>query len=527
MSNQAHLASSAAAYDTKDRACNDSALSPILRLPPELLATIFVHCARDYYDHHQNTDTFVPSWVNVSYVCRHWRSVALGCPTLWAHHFVVSPRWTEELLVRSRQAPLRIRAMLGHELTWFSFVDEWMMHVERIQELILHLPDRNTHQFLSMLSLRAPLLQTLKISIVGDYTSPNQSFVLFGGDYPALRILELSHYPVALSSLKLTGLTTLVLRFVPIQFRPNMEELLAMLNCIQDLTHLDLHHALASVAGLSSVAISTWQKINLPRLSRFSIAAPLSTVIALLSWLNMPLRTEIALQCEYEVGSDPDDYSLLSSLLAQRLNMAEDQTVPVSAIRSLTAEFKPFSRTLIFSASEPESDSFCLRIGVEFSLATRASDMNRFTSDICCLTPLKSVQGILVQHPPISSAFWGKMLEHLPNLRRIKLRQGYMPDLASVLSHTTHEGDGDEKALYGHPRMLAPALEELELDQITFLPEDATYPIGITQRTLLDALSTRDAAQGRLAMTECRILGSHSLPDMVRSWDGGSITYSV
>jgi hypothetical protein len=41
-------------------------------------------------------------WVNVSYVCRHWRNVALNCATLWTYLFVMSPRWTEELLARSK-----------------------------------------------------------------------------------------------------------------------------------------------------------------------------------------------------------------------------------------------------------------------------------------------------------------------------------------------------------------------------------------------------------------------------------------
>ncbi|KAF8559424.1 hypothetical protein OG21DRAFT_1368133, partial [Imleria badia] len=79
----------------------------IFRLPIEILEIIFIHCARDYYtkDGRRPTPT-VPSWVNVSYVCCHWRNVALDCPTLWTYLFATSPRWTEELLARSKQAPL-------------------------------------------------------------------------------------------------------------------------------------------------------------------------------------------------------------------------------------------------------------------------------------------------------------------------------------------------------------------------------------------------------------------------------------
>ncbi|KAF8437158.1 hypothetical protein L210DRAFT_3356803, partial [Boletus edulis BED1] len=77
--------------------------SLISRLPTETLAAIFVCSARDYHSTHDGSPTeTAPSWVNVSYVCRHWRNVALNCATLWSHLFITSPRWTEELLARSK-----------------------------------------------------------------------------------------------------------------------------------------------------------------------------------------------------------------------------------------------------------------------------------------------------------------------------------------------------------------------------------------------------------------------------------------
>ena len=285
-------ASFATWYDmaAETRACNNSALSPVSRLPPEVLATIFIHRAREHYNHQQGSSPSAPSWVNVSYVCRYWRSVALDCPTLWTYHFVVSPRWTKELLVRSREASLRIRARMSNEFAWWpSLVNEWGKHVERIQELILHVPDRNFgHKSLYKLSSHATRLQTLKISVWSDYCEPpGRGLVLLDGDSPALRTLKLSYCPVTFSSLKLAGLTTLVVRYVPRSFPPTMEKLLAMLSCMQALTHLELHRALASATGFSSsVVTDTLQKINLPCLSHFSVVAPLSTVTAFLSWVN-------------------------------------------------------------------------------------------------------------------------------------------------------------------------------------------------------------------------------------------------
>ncbi|KAF9026741.1 hypothetical protein BDZ89DRAFT_922930, partial [Hymenopellis radicata] len=58
-----------------------SLLSPIRRLPPELLMEIFQHaCAhtsRDDSFYHTSSRWAIP------HVCREWRRVALSCPPFW------------------------------------------------------------------------------------------------------------------------------------------------------------------------------------------------------------------------------------------------------------------------------------------------------------------------------------------------------------------------------------------------------------------------------------------------------------
>jgi len=70
------------------------------RLPPELLAAIFLENMHPY-KRSSFYYAMVPPWVNVSYVCRYWHSVALNCANLWAHLFFVSLEWMDELLRRS------------------------------------------------------------------------------------------------------------------------------------------------------------------------------------------------------------------------------------------------------------------------------------------------------------------------------------------------------------------------------------------------------------------------------------------
>ncbi|KAJ6607511.1 hypothetical protein B0H10DRAFT_551566 [Mycena sp. CBHHK59/15] len=73
-----------------------NALSPVSRLPPEMLSRIFLFCS----------DSDSLKWIKeVSHICRHWRSVALGCPNLWSFPVFSQPKWADEMLKRSKMAP--------------------------------------------------------------------------------------------------------------------------------------------------------------------------------------------------------------------------------------------------------------------------------------------------------------------------------------------------------------------------------------------------------------------------------------
>ncbi|KAF8559918.1 hypothetical protein OG21DRAFT_1492356 [Imleria badia] len=433
-------------------------LSPICRLPPELLATIFIRYAGENHDldrfdprWQHETDTGVPSWVNVSYVCRHWRAVALDCPTLWGYHFVVSLPWTEELLSRSQQASLKLCIMFNHTASrrW-SFVEKLMNHTHRIQELILRLPDARIHQILSRLSSPAPRLQNLKIWVfsVEDVASGWDS-TLFHGETPVLRTLELSSCPVPWYSLKHSGLTTLSLHYVPCRFQQDMEEFLATLSCMQDLTCLYLGQALPGCREfISSAAFNSFQRINLPHLSRLFIDAPLSTAVALLSCATLTFSAS-------ERNFDP--------------------IYPIVSHESR------------FWACE-----ILLKIMLHWQPSWTGSDGDHIISNILFALPLAQVQSVHVLRPPFSPAFWRKSLAHLQDLRYIKLSNGFVPDLASVLYSTAH-GDANQDATGDQDsnHILAPRLEELELCDIVFSPgghSDLLKP-AITQRCLFDALS--------------------------------------
>ena len=517
--------------------------SPTCRFPSEILAIIFIHCATDHHNHdHCPNDILlplndpsrdVPNWVNVSYVCRHWRNVALDCPALWGHHFVASLRWTEELLARSKQAPLKICLRLSCDEAnwWMGAVEKLMKHAERFEDVNLSVADRHASQLLSILSqpLRGPCLENLTISIF--FSPSEQPSLPFHGDTPVLCMLDLSYCPVSWRSFNLGSLMILHLVHFPSQFLENTEDILAILPDMRCLTELCLYGILASAVGfLSSLAFHSFQNANLPRLSRLSIHAPLSAVLTFLFCVNLPLKLTVQLICSHEDDTTPKCYTLLSLALTQRLSMFQDQ----SKIRSLIINLlEGHHAEVMFSSLELDCDgfqysmtqdlywnhnipflmSFCWNVSIEHA--------EHFISNILCSMPLMNVQTLHINSPPYSLAFWKGMLGHLQDLWYIGLDVGQMPDLASVLSVTDPVICEDVENQDQVQAVLVPQLEELELSHCCFSPEggsDLLEP-AITLHQLFGALSTHNAPHGRLNMLNCKVGGSGDLPDMMWSWD--------
>ncbi|KAF5333548.1 hypothetical protein D9611_002722 [Ephemerocybe angulata] len=67
------------------------------RLPPEILANIFILVKEDSWPRH---------WIMVTFVCQHWRAVAIDCAALWTSLPFLNADFTEIALLRSKTAPL-------------------------------------------------------------------------------------------------------------------------------------------------------------------------------------------------------------------------------------------------------------------------------------------------------------------------------------------------------------------------------------------------------------------------------------
>ncbi|KAJ6581652.1 hypothetical protein B0H19DRAFT_515185 [Mycena capillaripes] len=137
---------------------NERAL--IARLPPEILADIFVRCVPTSV-RKLHSDF---SWLNVTRVSSQWRNVALACPDFWSTLIFSRPRWTPVMLARSKMASLAVRVDLKKDHA-NSPEPILLENASRLGTLDLRSPQFQLSTFLANLEHvdAAPRLQFIKV----------------------------------------------------------------------------------------------------------------------------------------------------------------------------------------------------------------------------------------------------------------------------------------------------------------------------------------------------------------------------
>lgn len=129
-----------------------NSLLPVCRLPTELLSEIFL---RHVEDHHAvirrlQADTVELlnllnwghyTWITVTHVCRHWRSVALSFPRLWTDIDCRREDCTAEFLRRSGSVPLALSYRSSSFLTPSPALELALKQIERVRVLKLRLSE--------------------------------------------------------------------------------------------------------------------------------------------------------------------------------------------------------------------------------------------------------------------------------------------------------------------------------------------------------------------------------------------------
>jgi hypothetical protein len=380
-----------------------NSLAPIACLPPEILVTVFKHIIEEgwYKTHTRNHHC------TVTRVCRHWRRVALECPSFWTLINGTSTRWIGLMLERSKKAPLVVTCNASALPP--DCLEKVLSQLPRIKDLRLELYTRDANRVLGYLSAQpAPLLQIFKLSLAGG--SRHISDAIFQGHVPQLRDIQLRCCSFSWTSRLFSGLRTLDLEGIAPATLP---ELLAALRRMPDLEQLKLERLFIISEGNKV----PFDRVPLAWLKRIVLDATIQTAVALFSCITLPDDARIALyltKCEGRQSF---------SDLFSAMNKGPGKFGPV--LRSLRADFS-YSPLVQFSTSmeyEPPSSwktgDDDVHLSIKFQLDS-PEIRPLIIFDICRTITQDPIHILaLSSSMTLGRSFWHTASAHFPELEEI------------------------------------------------------------------------------------------------------------
>ena len=119
-----------------------NALGPISSLPAEILEHIFGFCVSWIYGHEKTKHSL--AWTQV---CFSWRRISFNSIRLWQRIDLCNPRYANQFLVRSKEAPLSVVSTSPLKVT----TDSLALHAGRLHSIDVFLfPDDMAHLFSSI-----------------------------------------------------------------------------------------------------------------------------------------------------------------------------------------------------------------------------------------------------------------------------------------------------------------------------------------------------------------------------------------
>ncbi|KAH6915990.1 hypothetical protein BKA70DRAFT_1254403 [Coprinopsis sp. MPI-PUGE-AT-0042] len=284
--------------EIRSRRTKRNGLSPIYRLPPEILAEIFMfyrdNCPDPLWRFPELPATWL-EWTQVAQVSHHWREAALSHPPLWARLMVEYGPWSEEMLKRSKTALLDVLIPPPPTPEGERLVKTLISQPERLERLQIVLSS------MPMQKMVAPFFhspaQNLKVLTLKAETRPfTLPSDLFGGDAPRLRSLTLTPGDCATWKclLPFKCLASLKLDFAYFEARRTPDDFLDVLERIPTLRELDVK------IDLTDVEVE-WERVHsavhLRNLQQFALSTgSVKHLATFLKWIVMPATVSIALQ---------------------------------------------------------------------------------------------------------------------------------------------------------------------------------------------------------------------------------------
>jgi hypothetical protein len=486
-------------------------LSPISRLPVEVLCNIFSHT--------ENNSILFPrspvSWTNFTQVSRHWRSSALSAPQLWTKIPLSYPRWAQEMLMRSKMAKLIIRSGFYFDTSnprAIETVRSCLYQMNRVEELELStIPRLMLEKIFRDIPKSAPQLHTLCIgsqSFRAAY-SIHEDFLY---DTERLQCVKLINCKISWDSRLLTGLTRLCLED-SLKANSSIIQVLHALQRMPALTDLRLKDSIPD----DSEGSSTYPVVDLPCLRELHISSGVGALATVLRHITIPPSAIWNLTCREKQSTQIDftnflsvlSAKFLSSLVIRRLSL---QILDVTKIYGL--EFNFWTTTswsqlqLIFKLTwpSPQPHNHVKALTCAF--------------DAMSLPFLTQLQISTLDY--IDSQTWIKTFGKLPLLKQVCVQRSAARSFFEALIYKTKAA---EKSNTAYRNVSFPRLRHINLEGTYFC---ARYASSISVDMLLDCLMERcerKAEVQMLCLVDCYHIWSDDVERLKEivvgvAWDG-------
>ncbi|KAI0055407.1 hypothetical protein BV25DRAFT_1921840 [Artomyces pyxidatus] len=483
-------------------------LSPIAKVPFELLALLFLFYVRlepprTSREHWQRL-----GWIKIASVCRRWRNVALSSANLWTQITLALPdQLAETMASYAKSAPLAVNAQLPWPHSGLTSPKACFIIDHLPNTKILHIVNGEEEPFdlvLAELARPAPLLESITIDGATLTRLPDN---FLGTHPPKLRSIAIDN-PVNFpwTSSVFNNLIDLQILFylITTPLTPSLDELISSLNNMPSLRRLTLMGFLPHGPASQSATIA-----RLPRLTRLQLRGSPSQCTNFLTHLDVPTSARLQLHLDHSLDNRQQDITTLCHALSQYLHANGTSTKPVPSLVLRVG----CSWTQVFRRVHQERDTLHVYVEPELAFGLVKALLS------------KHVIHFHVFNSPFDITWtprmWLDVMAGAPGLRSISAGMRAAQALcfalegtvASFWKKTNEQFPLVLEELDDSDIILLPILEELALDGVDF-KEIMNFidHEGTRYKSLRDPLLTRaNAKRGlqKLELVDCGIEEEH------------------
>ena len=491
-----------------------NALAPVSRLPLETLYTIFSLATGMYSCDASSGAAPIGGMISVSHVCKHWRNVALSCPTLWSaiNFNTLIPECIPEFLSRSQEAPLAISWVIKdsyspHYPTGGDDADNdsslalvLRNQLWRVRSLSLVLRFNREDMVLRRLNVPAPLLESLNIHCTKLTELSSEAYEVVHQSLVSgkLRRLELTCVPMTWSQVSLPHLTHLSITgrlHFDAHYRTNVGLLLDAISRMPMLESLAIQVALAH-PSMDASTEST--QMTLPHLRSLRLTEHVFNCIRIFDAMVVPSLNHLCMDVQGNEDIVTVAQRLASAVAAKAGSSYTFGTVTVDFGLHMTggrlcAYGDVYDIATAYKLFRAEDKTCLPALNVRFGdLEDRGTDLHAILCEICRLLPLDSVRTLLVGGSKILPAFWAVLLPKAHNVESLLISDSGMNSeltFPEMLTPSLSRLEGEDDRGHEQPSVL-PRLAQLALATCDFCNLDfGDWPnFATTEETLLTRL---------------------------------------